>query len=76
MDKNKLPILVEYPQNLTLKPGETACFTCKTYDPHHTKVDWYYLNDTNPQNIETEDLRLYKKMVHHNTVSHIIILYL
>lgn len=71
-DKNKIPILVEYPQNLTLKPGDTAWFVCKTFDPHHRKVDWYFLNDKSPQEIETEDLFSYQKMS--NTVSFVFII--
>lgn len=68
-DKSKLPTFVECPQNLTLKPGETAWFACKTSDTDHAKVDWYFLGDTNPRGIGFKDLAQYKKIVHHNTVS-------
>ncbi|KAL4112399.1 hypothetical protein QTP88_016198 [Uroleucon formosanum] len=68
-DQNKLPLLVEYPHNLTLKPGETARFSCKTFDQFHTKVDWYFLNGTNPRDIETEDLLLSTKMVNSHNVT-------
>lgn len=68
-DKNKMPVLVERPQNLTLKPGDVAWFACKTYDPHHTKVDWFFLNDTNPHGLRPNDLLFFKKIVNHNTVS-------
>lgn len=64
-----MPILVEYPQNLTLKPGETAWFACKTYDSHHAKVEWYFLNGTNPHDIDSEDLSTFKRMTNHKTVS-------
>lgn len=64
-----MPILVEYPQNLTLKQGDTAWFACKTVDMHRTKIDWYFLNGTNPLEIETEDLQRYKKMINNNAVS-------
>jgi len=67
-DQNKLPLLVEYPHNLTLKPGDTARFSCKTFDQLHTKVDWYFLNGTNPRDIETEDLLLSTKMVNSHNV--------
>ncbi|VVC24470.1 Hypothetical protein CINCED_3A009612 [Cinara cedri] len=67
-DRNKLPILVEYPQNLTLKPGDTAWFACKTFDMHRTEIDWYFLNGSNPQEIKPDDLQLYKKIINHNTV--------
>ncbi|XP_060838222.1 fibroblast growth factor receptor homolog 1-like isoform X2 [Rhopalosiphum padi] len=67
-DQNKLPLLVEYPHNLTLKPGDTARFSCKTFDQLYTKVDWYFLNGTNPRDIETEDLLLFKKMVNNHNV--------
>lgn len=64
-----MPVLVERPQNLSLKQGDTAWFTCKTYDSHHTYVDWYYLNDVNPQDIDTNDLQQFKKMVNDSAVS-------
>ncbi|XP_026814902.1 fibroblast growth factor receptor homolog 1-like isoform X2 [Rhopalosiphum maidis] len=67
-DQNKLPLLVEYPHNLTLKPGDTARFSCKTFDQLYTKVDWYFLNGTNPRDIETEDLLLFKKMANNHNV--------
>lgn len=67
-DQNKLPLLVEYPHNLTLKPGDTARFACKTFDQLYTKVDWYFLNGTNPRDIETDDLLLYKKMANNHNV--------
>uniref|UniRef100_A0A2S2Q3V2 receptor protein-tyrosine kinase n=1 Tax=Sipha flava TaxID=143950 RepID=A0A2S2Q3V2_9HEMI len=67
-DKNKLPILVEYPQNLTLKSGDTAVFTCKPSDLHHGRIDWYFLNETSPQDIYTEELVRYEKMMNHNNV--------
>lgn len=63
-----MPILVEYPQNLTLKSGETAWFACKTYDPHRTRVEWYYLNNINPRDIDSDDLVMYRKMVNYKTV--------
>lgn len=68
-DKNKLPVLVESPQNLTLKPGDVAWFACKAYDPRHTKVDWYYLNNTDPSMLRPNDILFYKKIVNQNTVS-------
>ncbi|XP_050053861.1 fibroblast growth factor receptor 4-like isoform X1 [Aphis gossypii] len=67
-DQNKLPLLVEYPHNLTLKPGDTARFACKTFDQLYTRVDWYFLNGTNPRDIETDDLLLYKKMANNHNV--------
>ncbi|XP_025199425.1 fibroblast growth factor receptor homolog 1-like isoform X2 [Melanaphis sacchari] len=67
-DQNKLPLLVEYPHNLTLKPGDTARFSCKTFDQLNTKIDWYFLNSTNPRDIETEDLLLFKKMANNQNV--------
>lgn len=68
-----MPLLVEYPHNLTLKPGDTARFACKTFDQLNTKVDWYFLNDTNPQDIETDDLLLYKKMTNNHNVRLLLI---
>lgn len=75
-DQNKLPLLVEYPHNLTLKPGDTARFSCKTFDQLYTKVDWYFLNGTNPRDIETEDLLLFKKMVNNHNVRLLLMYYL
>lgn len=61
--------MVEYPQNLTLKSGDTAAFTCKPSDLHHRRIDWYFLNETSPQDIYAEELVRYKEMINHNNVS-------
>lgn len=64
--------MVEFPQNLTIKSGDTAWFACKTYDMQHTNVDWYFLSEIQPQEIETEDLLRFTKMTDSDNVSYYV----
>ncbi|XP_050546487.1 fibroblast growth factor receptor homolog 1-like isoform X2 [Daktulosphaira vitifoliae] len=68
-ERSELPILAESPQNLTLKLGETAWFVCKASNPQlTTKIDWYFLNNSSPEEIKIEDLRRIKKVKSSNGV--------
>ncbi|CAI6343343.1 unnamed protein product [Macrosiphum euphorbiae] len=63
-DENKKPLSFEYPRDLSLKSGDSAMFFCHAFDYGNKEINWYFLNSTNPMNIdiETVDLSQFKKM--------------
>jgi len=69
-DENKEPLSFEYPQDLSLKSGDRATFFCHAFDYGNKEIDWYFLSNTNPMDIdiETVDLSQFKKMDNDNDV--------
>ncbi|KAL4112417.1 hypothetical protein QTP88_016210 [Uroleucon formosanum] len=70
-DENKKPLSIEYPRDLSLKSGDKAMFFCHAFNYGNKEIDWYFLNSTNPMDIdiETVDLSQFKKMDNDNDVT-------
>lgn len=70
-NENKKPLSSEYPRDLSLKSGDRAMFFCHAFDYGNKEIDWYFLNSTNPMDIdiETVDLSQFKKMDNDNDVT-------
>ncbi|XP_060841919.1 CLIP domain-containing serine protease B10-like isoform X2 [Rhopalosiphum padi] len=64
-DEKKMPLSFAYPRDLSLKSGDSARFYCQAIAFNYLQsLNWYYLNNTNPMDIDiqTVDLSKFKKM--------------
>lgn len=60
-----MPLSFAYPRDLSLKSGDSARFYCQAIAFNYLQsLNWYYLNNTNPMDIDiqTVDLSKFKKM--------------
>ncbi|XP_022170711.1 fibroblast growth factor receptor 3-like [Myzus persicae] len=69
-DEIKSRLNFEYPRDLSLRSGNRAFIFCQAFDYGDKEIDWYFLNSTNPVDVdmETMDLSQFKKMVNNNDV--------